>query len=870
MGLSFLFCFLTLSLATVYSHTTCAPACGENEVYSECGNNGCQNTCENPTLSWVCKGICTPGCICAEGYLKDKNGKCVLPCHCGCGENEVYSVCGNNGCQNTCENPTLSTICKGPCIPGCICAEGYLRDANGKCVLPKYCGCGQNEEYSECGNNGCQNTCENPTLSWACKGICNPGCICREGYLRNTDGKCVLPKDCDCKTCGLNEVYSECDNHPCQNTCEEPNRIASCSYAAGCYPGCICKEGFLRNNKGVCVPVCTCYTCQKNEIFSECSAHGCQNTCENPNLIQVCDPAPGCYPGCICKPGYLRNAFGECVKEKNCVKKCPGKHEVYSECGNNSCQKNCDTYDMNLACKPICTPGCICEDGYIRNQKGICVKPEDCDNRKCPGKNEAYTSCVCPCCETCATLGQDITCNFLVCNPGCDCKPGFFRNSKGVCVPPEECDCKKNEVLDLCYYSCPPQTCDAIGKMFKCAKLPCKPACKCKFNYRRNSNGICIPIKKCPSIKCTGINEVYDPCPPDCLDERCESLYDPLMCTAVVRECSPRCVCKTGYLRDKNGVCIPKESCPKQCPGKNQVYNLCPSNCPPEATCASYLSGIVVDCAQPIETVCIPRCECAPGYVRDTENGECVEPEQCSCSDPNAELVSCPNPCPGGTCESPEFFPCRRACMIRGCQCKKGYVKDVNGNCILLEQSKPCGDNEVYKCGSVCPATCDNRNPACTKQCVYGCFCKEGYILNNGVCILIEDCPSECPADEIYMECGTACPATCENYGKSIMCTFQCVSGCFCKTGLVRDCNGKCIKPENCPIKCTGPNEEYQECGTACPLTCENKNKNIICTEQCVKGCFCKKGYVRKNKICVKPEECGCGENGLLSTTKKI
>lgn len=56
--------------------------------------------------------------------------------------------------------------------------------------------------------------------------------------------------------------------------------------------------------------------------------------------------------------------------------------------------------------------------------------------------------------------------------------------------------------------------------------------------------------------------------------------------------------------------------------------------------------------------------------------------------------------------------------------------------------------------------------------------------------------------------------------------------------------------------ECPGENEEYEECGTACPLTCENHANPPPCTLQCVPGCQCEKGYVRKSESCVKPEEC--------------
>ena len=57
-----------------------------------------------------------------------------------------------------------------------------------------------------------------------------------------------------------------------------------------------------------------------------------------------------------------------------------------------------------------------------------------------------------------------------------------------------------------------------------------------------------------------------------------------------------------------------------------------------------------------------------------------------------------------------------------------------------------CANNKVFmECGSSCPpATCENHEPSdlCTKECVPGCFCKEGDVLNeDGVCVKLTDCP---------------------------------------------------------------------------------------------------------------------------------
>ncbi|KAG5679448.1 hypothetical protein PVAND_009013 [Polypedilum vanderplanki] len=51
--------------------------------------------------------------------------------------------------------------------------------------------------------------------------------------------------------------------------------------------------------------------------------------------------------------------------------------------------------------------------------------------------------------------------------------------------------------------------------------------------------------------------------------------------------------------------------------------------------------------------------------------------------------------------------------------------------------------NEIYNtCGTACPETCEYKPTICTMQCIEGCFCKRNYIRNNnGECILKKDCP---------------------------------------------------------------------------------------------------------------------------------
>lgn len=115
-----------------------------------------------------------------------------------------------------------------------------------------------------------------------------------------------------------------------------------------------------------------------------------------------------------------------------------------------------------------------------------------------------------------------------------------------------------------------------------------------------------------------------------------------------------------------------------------------------------------------------------------------------------------------------------------------------------------------------------------------------------------------CPDNQVYDECGSACPATC-NQG-TIVCTMQCVPGCFCKEGYARrsETDHTCVPLSECPRpKCT-KRQYYTECGTTCPEYCGSETPTI-CPKNCVKGCFCKPGYVQKssiNKKCIRPKTC--------------
>lgn len=60
--------------------------------------------------------------------------------------------------------------------------------------------------------------------------------------------------------------------------------------------------------------------------------------------------------------------------------------------------------------------------------------------------------------------------------------------------------------MNLCPKSCHPRTCSALfyhhhSSCHHANNTTCKPRCECKFNYRRDANGLCIPIDECREYK---------------------------------------------------------------------------------------------------------------------------------------------------------------------------------------------------------------------------------------------------------------------------------------------------------------------------------------------------------------------------------
>ncbi|VVC90206.1 unnamed protein product [Leptidea sinapis] len=104
--------------------------------------------------------------------------------------------------------------------------------------------------------------------------------------------------------------------------------------------------------------------------------------------------------------------------------------------------------------------------------------------------------------------------------------------------------CSMNEILD-CVFECPPEkSCRNREIKFNCLDVitPCRPKCVCKKGYIRNSQNVCILEDYCE--KCNGENEYYS-CGPHC-DNVCATLHEmnQTHCPIVNIRCNDKCYCR--------------------------------------------------------------------------------------------------------------------------------------------------------------------------------------------------------------------------------------------------------------------------------------------------------------------------------------
>lgn len=260
------------------------------------------------------------------GNSSTSNTKSRRPKLVCCGAYEKVRNCEELCIERKCPNPDESdTETTDSYRSGefCDCEDNYARNGCGKCVRRKKCadGCVLEDARGCMSVNETSDGCYDPHNEPTCKNreasseSCVLGvCHCKKGYVRNSRGICILPKDCHLK-------YKEPNPRPCSDPNEE--------YAKGkCETNCDCRAGYVRNTCGKCVrnsdgnipTPCSCTNpCPGKHEISRCVISCQRRNCDFRDYYSRCIPV--CKQECDCIEGYRRiekDLTSKCIPEKQC------------------------------------------------------------------------------------------------------------------------------------------------------------------------------------------------------------------------------------------------------------------------------------------------------------------------------------------------------------------------------------------------------------------------------------------------------------------------------------------------------------------------------------------------------------------------
>ncbi|CAJ0591313.1 unnamed protein product [Cylicocyclus nassatus] len=272
---------------------------------------------------------------------------------------------------------------------------------------------------------------------------------------------------------------------------------------------------------------------------------------------------------------------------------------------------------------------------------------------------------------------------------------------------------------------------------------------------------------------------------------------------------------------------------------------LCDSDCPIALKCCPHRKGLT--CQAPVLTPSATTLICGV----------------------NEQFSACYTPCQP-SCDDPTLLPCPPPTCTPGCHCQPGFIR-ADGSarsacvpraaCAMYDISTHCLDErrQYHSCGSACPISCATRNsPRCHENCVSGCFCKIPYILENGNDPLHSKCilPSQCPMFTSTLETtGTSMTAMVPvaNRERSQVGAGGTYGTHYPTPGVAT------LIPQT--THCSDPLKNFLNCGTKCPVGCNDLNPSSSCSLACVSGCFCRSPYILSDakdpqSVCVLPQHC--------------
>nr|XP_019946686.1 PREDICTED: IgGFc-binding protein-like [Paralichthys olivaceus] len=520
-------------------------------------------------------------------------------------------------------------------------------------------------------------------------------------------------------------------------------------------------------------------------------------------------------------------------KKDFCPVTCPsGSH--YELCSS-YCSSTCFSLEQTEPCL-VCQEGCQCDEGLMSD--GVrCVPVEECG---CVVEGQYYESKTSvlleDCSELCSCQSGQFSCNSTRCQEGKEC-----RNMNGTlnCYPTDPCAVNKCRVKEHCEVSegqamCVPDSkasCTAFGD----------PHYITFDGWRYSFQGTCTYVlvnttgldPSLPDVTVTTKNELHGNSPGSFVrlltvemlghiisipnNNKDNMLVDGIKTELpVLLEDGRISIIQSGFkgiIQSDIGVEVTFDwstfimvSISSSYYGN--VVGLCGNyngNKEDELMGAEGMAVNVTDWARTWSVAdgdpfCYHYCEGVCRHCSEKDRVRFAGPEYCGilsnkqgpfsgCHDkvPVAEFVS---DCLYDVCVSkggPEALCNALSSYVTKCEEAGASIKQWRQ---LTKCSVECPTHSHYDvCGSACPASCGSQPLVCTKQCVEGCVCDQGYVLSGTKCVRKEECG--CNHKDKYYLPGTV-------FWADSQCEEKCV--CDAATQKVQCKQTKCQSGEKCSV----------------------------------------------------------------------
>ncbi|KAJ7329598.1 hypothetical protein JRQ81_015772, partial [Phrynocephalus forsythii] len=562
---------------------------------------------------------------------------------------------------------------------------------------------------------------------------------------------------------------------------------------------------------------CATPACPESEIYTDCAPSN-QATCSYMSPVQDA----GCVGGCVCPEGYVRDDIGgsgKCIEKTKCACTFNGKVYRSGETRESTCNSECACQDTKWTCtEPLCPGRCEVEGPFITTFDGSSyIHAGDCHFIAIQGKDWSLSVELRPCHtgpgDTCLksvtlVLGLTVSADRYIFHSN-----GTFFNEKIKHMNYYASDTivifrQSSFYIEAEVYFGLKLQIQIAPTMQLYASLPAK-----KYT---NTGGLCGSFNNKADddfMSSQNILEVTS----EAFASSWEMMTCPkarhLSCASIEKENFAKEHC--AVLTDPNGVFAPGHSTVDYRPYHERcLLSTCACEKVNDCLCTA-LGNYVKACAKHgmhitgwRKGICEESCE--DGKVFHYDAKAC----NTSCHSLSEWDLSC------DVTNTP----------VDGCVCPEGQYANSKGMCVKQNLCDCYLDDKVLISGQ--HIQIDN----------YTCVCRRGQIFCHSLSDLK---PVNCTGGAEFVSCSepNAKIRTDEMCSGLLIvplmtADLSCRPGCYCPLGLVRDSEGKCIPRAHCPCSYSGRKYEQGSTINVECNTCKCEQGSWICTgSKCQSSC---------------------------------